>query len=456
MSFRTQFGSWSILLLLACLGFLGVNCGGGGSAEGGRAISVGPGLGGLTVTRPNPGTPGAAQLSGSIAGDVTQVPLVESPLTVYTVELLYASGGRAAGPVRAEPVSGQSAVSVTFRDLLPGNYEVSILSYDADGRLVGRGESPVEIVVGQVSSVSVSVTPVSRPSPSPSPTPTAYILDFTWGTQGDSSLQFNHPHGIASNPDTGDIYVYDSDNRKIKKYHSDGTWVNTFGPFLGGRGLAVCQYGNLVFGDYDDVSVDRALEFEPSSSTVVRTWGSRGTGDGQFRFPVGVAASRTQDRVYVLDYHNQRVQAFNLVDGAWIFDQKWGTGGTGDGQFNNPEGICTDAAGNVYVADSANDRIQKFTSTGTHLLTFGGRGSAPGRLYGPNGVTVDSEGCIYVAEFWNNRVQKFSPGGTSLCTFGDVPGTGQLNRPYTLTWCQGRVYVSDTYNHRVVVFKPAP
>jgi DNA-binding beta-propeller fold protein YncE len=88
----------------------------------------------------------------------------------------------------------------------------------------------------------------------------------------------------------------------------------------------------------------------------VTTWGRLGSGNGQFRFPHGVAVDG-QDTVYVADRDNHRIQQFTS---SGSFLRKWGSRGSNIGQFDSPWGIAVDDLGNVYVADSFNDRIQRF------------------------------------------------------------------------------------------------
>src|SRR5690606_23858166 len=97
-----------------------------------------------------------------------------------------------------------------------------------------------------------------------------------------------------------------------------------------------------------------------------------------------------------------------------VFSLTWGTSGTGNGQFNNPSEVATDSGGNVYVADTNNNRIQKFTSTGTYLTQWGTPGTGNGQFNSPYGVATDSGGNVYVADTNNNRIQKFTSTGTYL------------------------------------------
>jgi tripartite motif-containing protein 71 len=82
--------------------------------------------------------------------------------------------------------------------------------------------------------------------------------------------------------------------------------------------------------------------------------------------------------------------------------------GSGDGQFISPGGVAADGSGNVYVADSGNDRIQRFDASGTFLTTWGSAGSGNGQFHFPEGVATDGSGNLYVADSTNHRIQKFA------------------------------------------------
>ena len=103
---------------------------------------------------------------------------------------------------------------------------------------------------------------------------------------------------------------------------------------------------------------DKVTVLNPTLSTVIRTFGSNGSTDGKFQNPWGITIANGV--VYVTDTQLSRVQAFDLNG---VFLGKWGGLGTGPYQFNNPAGITHDAAGNLYIADSANDRIQVYSTT---------------------------------------------------------------------------------------------
>jgi sugar lactone lactonase YvrE len=195
---------------------------------------------------------------------------------------------------------------------------------------------------------------------------------------------------------------------------------------------------------------------QPASAadpTLVLQWGASGSGDGQFSLPNDLAVG-PGGIVYVADSNNNRIQKFTS-DGAFL--AKWGTFGTGDGQFKGAEGVAPDAAGNVYVADFGNQRVQEFTANGAFIRKWGTQGSGDGQFFSPRGVAVDGAGNVLVLEFAGNRVQKFTPAGQFLGKWGSN-GTrdGQFVAPTGIAIDgSGNVYVADRGNNRVQRFNSA-
>ena len=103
----------------------------------------------------------------------------------------------------------------------------------------------------------------------------------------------------------------------------------------------------------------------------------------------------------ITDETNYRIQEFSST-GAFI--QTFGSHGSGNGQFDLPYGIAVDGSGNVWAADNDNNRIEEFSSTGVFLQAFGSYGSGPGQFGGPAGIAIDGSGNIWVAEITNNRI----------------------------------------------------
>ena len=92
------------------------------------------------------------------------------------------------------------------------------------------------------------------------------------------------------------------------------------------------------------------------------------------------------------------------MSGAYL--GQWGSEGAGDGQFEEPLGVALDVVGDVYVADSQNQRVQKFSGAGAYLTQFGTPGSGNGQLNTASGVAVDASGLVYVTDTNNHRAQK--------------------------------------------------
>ncbi len=115
-------------------------------------------------------------------------------------------------------------------------------------------------------------------------------------------------------------------------------------------------------------------------------------------------ATDAAGNVYVADYGERRIQKFT---GTGTYLTQWGSLGSGNGQFSSPISVATDVAGNVYVADTDNNRIQKFTGTGTYLTQWGSPGGGNGEFSTPGAVATDAAGNVYVADLNNHRIQKF-------------------------------------------------
>jgi streptogramin lyase len=175
-----------------------------------------------------------------------------------------------------------------------------------------------------------------------------------------------------------------------------------------------------------------------------------------FYWPYSIAVDG-DGYVYVADTYNHRIQKFTS-DGSFI--TQWGTSGTygrEPGQFYYPTGVAVDESGNIYVADRNNERIQKFTSSGAYSTYWGSPGREPGQFYQPCGVDVDDSGNVYVADTYNHRIQKFDSTGYYLGQWGTTrtpgSGNGQFNYPYGIAVDgSGNVYVADTDNHRIQKF----
>ena len=157
-----------------------------------------------------------------------------------------------------------------------------------------------------------------------------------------------------------------------------------------------------------DTDHNRVLVYGPEGSLQAK-WGAdagdgaRGGGQGAFDHPDALAVAPSGN-VYVADTGNDRVVELSPA-GATIGE--WGSKGTADGHFRSPTGIAVDAAGDVYVVDSEDNRVEVFEADGRFLARWGLRGAAPGELSQPTAIAVDCDGDVYVADTNNNRVERF-------------------------------------------------
>ena len=176
-------------------------------------------------------------------------------------------------------------------------------------------------------------------------------------------------------------------------------------------------------------------------------WGSKGTGNGQFDRPNFIAVD-DNGFVYVADQGNHRIQKFD-DDGVYV--GQWGRYGTGDADFSSPRGIAVspgtdaDPTQYVYVVDSSNDRIQKFTPDGGFVTKWGKPGSGSGEFLLPSGIAVGPSGNVYVVDWGYKRIQKFGPSGSFITMWGSPgSGDGQFQSPQGIAVdSRERVYVTD-------------
>jgi streptogramin lyase len=273
---------------------------------------------------------------------------------------------------------------------------------------------------------------------------------------------------------SGNVYTSDHDTSRIQKFNPVGASLNAWGSAgsaggeVGGpAGTAVDSAGNVYVAEQDN---DRVTKYD-SNGNFLLTWGkdvnqstpgdvctsgdtcqagTSGTADGQFDEPSGLTVD-SSGNVYVADSGNDRIQKF---DASGAFLTKWGASGSANGEFNMPTDVATDSLGEVYVTDRDNNRIQRFSSTGAFLGKWGTMGSGNGQFQQPVAVTVDSQRNVYVVDYANGRVQAFRPTGTFIKQFGSLgAGPGEFNGPSSIALgTSARIYVADAGNNRVEMF----
>ena len=260
------------------------------------------------------------------------------------------------------------------------------------------------------------------------------------------------PTGVAVHP-SGEVFVADTGNHRVRRIDVSGSIETLAGTGVqgysgdGGQatlarldtplGVAVDAVGNVYLADTGNHRV-RRIDLNGSIETVAGTgeqgyWVDYGVylqGDGipateaRLDTPLGIATDAAGN-LYVADTGNQRVRRIDLTGTIETVAGTGERGYSGDGgaawdaRLDTPIGVATVAAGNVYVADFGNRRIRRIDSAGV-IATFAGAGGDSGdggaateaRLGGPAGVTSDEAGNVYIADLRNHRIRRIDVAGT--------------------------------------------
>jgi uncharacterized protein (TIGR03663 family) len=261
----------------------------------------------------------------------------------------------------------------------------------------------------------------------------------------------------------------------LKSLLHGNTWASWWGLLAGAHGIvappAQEKPGVHVIGSVDSIAyfppdytpgsgVSPAAQRAPGPRTSANgglILGTPGAEGGAFLRPAAVAVASSGE-IYVADSQNNRIQKFNSAGRLLATTTDAGM----PSPLQEPWGVAVDPAGNVFVADTWNHRIVKLDSQ-MHFLTTWGIPTKPTgpesllTLYGPRAIAIESSGNLLVTDTGNNRVVEFSPDGQPLGSFGS-PGTaaGQFQEPVGIAIGRdGRIYVADTWNGRVDVFDSA-
>ena len=275
-----------------------------------------------------------------------------------------------------------------------------------------------------------------------------------WGSYGlQNNGQFAFPQGSAVDS-SGNIYVTDLGNRRVEKFDNTGTYLFTFGTKGSGNGQFQAPLGIAISGNSIYVVDNEKSNIQKFDTTgkFITEWGQQGSGDGQFLLPQGVAVDPSGD-VYVVDTGNSRIEKFNS-NGTYLFS--FGQSGLEDGQFLSPRAIAADSQGSIYVSDSGNNRIEKFTEDGVFLKSFGTPTGS--NLKTPLGLSVDKSGNIFVADNGDNRIVELDNNGNFITSWGSQgKGPDFFDNPRDVTVdSSGNVFVVDTENNRIQKFGSAP
>ena len=273
------------------------------------------------------------------------------------------------------------------------------------------------------------------------------------GTPIKTIVGLNYPWGVAVNK-RYDIIVAECGRNCLSIFSPAGEKVKSFGSCGSGNGQFSSPVGVTVDADDNILVVDynnhRIQKFS-SDGNFITVVGKHGNKPLEFNCPIGVGIHPHTRRVYVTEFSNHRIQILNP---DLTFSSSFGSRGSGNGQFRYPYDVAFDSTGNVYVADSNNSCIQVFTAESQFLRRFGKKGSGNGRLNCPSSISIDSDNVVYVTEESSNRVSVFTSEGKFLTSFGaEGSGPGQFITPRGISVDKnGVVYVTDCYNNCIQLF----
>jgi hypothetical protein len=178
------------------------------------------------------------------------------------------------------------------------------------------------------------------------------------------------------------------------------------------------------------------------------SFANEGSGNGQLKQPELGIATDSEGNIWIADTGNNRVEKFNS-EGEFL--SQFGKEGAGNGEFKSPKGIAIGPSDSIWVVDSGNDRVEKFNAKGEYLLKFGEQGTGKGQFESPSGIASDFQGRIWVVDSGNDRVEKFNKQGEYQDQAGETgTGPGQLSNPTGITASEAqKILILDTGNNRV-------
>lgn len=267
------------------------------------------------------------------------------------------------------------------------------------------------------------------------------------------NVNFKNPRAIAVDS-MNNIYVVDSGNSQIKKFDSTGKLLLSWGSLGSGNGQFKNPSGILIDQKYVyivDTGNSRIQKFDKNGNFVL-TWGTYGDGRGLFHTPVALAEDRNGD-LFVSDSGTNKIQIFDPIG---KYRDEIHPVLINGGNFNVTNSIVFDSENNFYVVVSDANRVLKYSNIGNFINFFGSSGNEEGRFENPTSIGIDSNGYLYVTDTNNYRIQKFDSDGTSLVSWGSF-GTGpeQFEGPIGISIdSMNNLYVVDKVNNNVQKFAP--
>lgn len=263
------------------------------------------------------------------------------------------------------------------------------------------------------------------------------------------TIKMRKPMGITVTEDKTIVVVSDA-SPQMCTFDQSGNVLSTLTkPNKGGNNFSYCHDVVVTKDNFLLVADQSRLLKLTLSGDFVASFGSHGSGPLEFNTIFAVVISHMTGFIYVAEISNHRIQVLhpNMTHAFFI-----GCKGKGIGQFDQPNGLAIDSQGLLYVADTFNNRIQKFTQDGKFLMEFGACGYHPGQLYYPERLLIKDD-YLYISEHKNHRLSVFTTDGRFVRCFGKEENEGGFNWPRGIAFDnEGHLYVCDYHNYCIYVY----
>ena len=400
-----------------------------------------------------------------------------------------------------DPQSGTITItSISGADAF-GNITVRVIADDGSNSH-SESEQSFTLTVTQVSNTPPMVAPSLRIVRTYAGS--GVINSFVNFADGSAlTAQFSGPSGIARAAD-GRLFIGDTNNRRIRVISADGATVSTYAGnrdqdffadgststarFLSPRGVALAADGSLFVADEGN----HRIRVISADGATVSTYAGGATGfangtttTARFASPLDVAVT-TDGRLFVADTRNHRIRVISADGTVSTYAGSGNTGtlvnGFADGstttaRFDQPSGVAVAADGRVFVADTINHRIRVISADGATVSTYAGDGvqgfadgsTTTAQFDSPTDVVVASDGRVFVTDTGNHRIRVISADGATVSTYAGSGAVAQINAPQLesetaldidlsapqrMTLApDGRLFFTDTGSHRIRVIE---
>ena len=295
----------------------------------------------------------------------------------------------------------------------------------------------------------------------------AFSFVSQFGTKGTGPEQFNQVYGVAVDAVNGWVYAVDGAGR-IEKSDLAGNYISQFndgGNLDEPRQVTVAPNSDVLVMDARN---HRCVVFNDAGTPLPFTFGSLGTGPGQFTDdPRGVAVSADGTLAFVTDSGGKRIEVFNLQSSGGdytgaTFAYTIPSAASGPGQFVGPRGLTVTSDNHLLLTDEWGFNLHEMSFTSTGATSTVNTTPVPPPVPGvnsPRGVRVAANGQIYIVDYWNQRIEYMNPDGSDAASFG-FRGNPSQSGAINFAWDAaiqpgtGDIFVANRENDQVAVFSP--